>query len=80
MLALAGWTGFVVIIALAFSGVQAYLLRLLLGRMELIHAMRLTAIAAGMLMGHLLVRPQILVWSILFLWVGALVDAGEKSK
>ncbi|NMG43065.1 hypothetical protein GPA22_04890 [Aromatoleum toluvorans] len=78
--ALADWTGLVVLVALLFAGTLAYLLRFLLGRMEPIHALLLTALAAGMLMGHLLARPHVLVWPLLAVWVGTLVDAGERRS
>lgn len=77
---LAGWTGLVVLVALVFAGTLAYLLRFLLARMEPIHALLLTAFAAGMVMGHLLVRPHVLVWPLLVVWVGTLVDAGERGR
>ncbi|MCC4115634.1 hypothetical protein LLG90_09770 [Aromatoleum toluclasticum] len=76
----AGWTGLAVLVAVAFAGTLAYLLRFLLGRMEPIHALLLTALAAGMLMGHMLVRPHVLVWPILAVWVGRVLDAGESRR
>lgn len=78
--AVADWRGLVVLVALLFAGTLAYLLRFLLGRMEPIHALLLTALAAGMLMGHLLVRPHVLVWPLLAVWVGMLVHAGESGR
>lgn len=75
-----GWTGLVVLVALVFAGTLAYLLRFLLVRVEPIYALLLTAFAAGMLMGHLLVRPHVLVWPLLAVWVGALVNAGEYRR
>lgn len=78
--ALTDWAGLVVLVAMIFAGTLAYLLRFLLGRMEPIHALLLTALAAGMLMGHLLARPHVLVWPLLAVWVGTLVDAGERGR
>lgn len=77
---IAGWTGLVVLVALIFTGTLAYLLRFLLARMEPIHALLLTAFAASMLAAYMLVRPHILVWPLLAVWVGALVDAGERGR
>lgn len=75
----AGWAGLVVLVALVFAGTLAYLMRFLLARMEPVHALLFTAFAAGMMMSHLLARPHILVWPVLAVWVGTLVNAGEKG-
>jgi hypothetical protein len=77
---MAGWAGLVVVVALLFAGTLAYVTRFLLARMEPVHALLFTAFAASMLMSHLLARPHVLVWPLLAVWVGALVDAGEKGR
>ncbi|MCK2097707.1 hypothetical protein [Thauera aromatica] len=76
----AGWPGLVVGVVLVFAATLAYLTRFLLARMEPAHALLFTALAAGMLMGHLLARPHVLVWPLLALWVGALVNAVEDGR
>lgn len=76
----AGWTGLVVLVALMFAGTLAYLMRFLLARMEPAHALLFTAFAGSMLMEHLLARPHVLVWPLLAVWVGALVDAVENRR
>lgn len=76
----AGWAGLVALIALLFSGTLAYVMRFLLARMEPVHALLFTAVTASMLMGHLLVRPHVLGWLLLAMWVGTLVNAGEQGR
>jgi len=76
----AGWPGLVIGVALVFAATLAYVMRFLLARMEPVHALLFTALAAGMSMGHLLVRPHVLVWPLLALWVGALVNAVENGR
>ncbi|WP_143085964.1 hypothetical protein [Formivibrio citricus] len=76
----AGWAGLVVLVALVFAGTLAYVTRFLLARMEPVHALLFTAFAAGMMMSHLLARPHVLVWPVLAVWVGALVNAGEHGR
>jgi hypothetical protein len=75
-----GWAGLVALLALLFAGILAYLLRFLLARMEPVHALLFTALAAGMLMSHLLVRPHVIGWLLLAVWVGTLVNAGEYGR
>lgn len=76
----AGWSGLVVLTALSFAAALAYLNRFLLARMEPAHALLFPAFAAAMLFSHLLARPHVLVWPLLTVWVGTLVDAGEKGR
>jgi hypothetical protein len=76
----AGWMGLVVIVALVFAGTLAYVTRFLLSRMEPVHALLFTAFAAGMMMSHLLARPHVLAWPLIAVWVGTLVDAGERRR
>jgi hypothetical protein len=77
---MAGWGGLVVVVALLFAATLAYVTRFLLARMEPVHALLFTAFAASMLMSHLLARPHVLVWPLLAVWVGTLVNAGEKGR
>lgn len=76
----AGWAGLVVATALLFAGTLAYVMRFLLARMEPVHALLFTALTASMAMGHLLARPHILVWPLLAVWVGSLINAGEHGR
>ena len=77
---LAGWPGLVITATLAFAVTLAYLTRFLLARMEPIHALLLTALSVGMLAGHLLVRPHVLAWPLLALWIGTLVNSVEARR
>lgn len=76
----AGWTGLVVLVALLFAGTLAYLMRFLLARMDPADALLFTGFAGGMLLSHLLVRPHVLVWPLLAIWVGTLVNAVEGQR
>lgn len=76
----AGWAGLVTLIALLFAGTLAYVMRFLLARMEPVHALLFTAFTASMLMSHLLVRPHVLGWLLMAVWVGTLVNAGEQGR
>ena len=53
---LAGWSGLVVATALSFAATLAYLNRFLLARLEPLHALVLTGLAASLLAMHLLAR------------------------
>ena len=75
-----GWTGLVLTVGLSLSVTLAVLLRFLLGRVPPIYAVLFTALAYAGLSSHLLIRPHILVWPILVLWVTRLVNAVEKHQ
>jgi hypothetical protein len=75
-----GWAALTIATALVFAATLAYVLRFLLARMEPVHALLLTAFAASMLTGHLLARPHVFIWPLLAVWVGTLVNAGEKGS
>ena len=77
---LAGWSGLVVATALSFAATLAYLNRFLLARLEPLHALVLTGLAASLLAMHLLARPHIFVWPLLAVWVGTLVAASEQAR
>lgn len=76
----ANWTGLVTLVALVFSGTLAYMTRFFLRRMEPVYALLFTALAAAMMMGHLLVRPHIFGWALMAVWIGTLIDAGEERR
>lgn len=77
---IAGWAGLVVLTALVFACTLAYVMRFLLARMEPVHALLFTTLAASILIGHLLARPHVIAWCLLALWVGTLVNAGEQER
>ncbi|MES2017120.1 MAG: hypothetical protein V4484_11550 [Pseudomonadota bacterium] len=76
----AGWAGLTVAVALVLGATLAYLMRFLLARMEPVHALLLTAFAGAMLASHLLARPHVLIWPVLAVWVGTLVNAAEQES
>ena len=77
---IAGWAGLVFLAAACFAAALAYLLRFLLSRMEPLHALVLTFLAANMMFPSLLARPHALVWPLTAVWVGALVNASEQRR
>lgn len=76
----AGWSGLVFLGAVCLGATLAYLMRWLLARMEPLHALLLTLLAAMMMVPSLLVRPHMLVWPLTALWVGTLVRSSEEKR
>lgn len=76
----AGWSGLVFLGAACFGATLAYLMRFLLRRMEPLHALVLTALAAGMMLPYVIDRPHELVWPLTVIWVGGLAAACEESR
>lgn len=77
---LAGWGGLVFLAAAMFACTLAVVLRFLLARMEPVHALMFTVVAASMMLSHLAARPHVLMWPLLAVWVGSLTNAGEKGE
>lgn len=75
-----GWGGLVLLTAGCFAIVLTMLMRFLLARMEPIHALLFTGLAAGMLLTHVLARPHVMAWMWLALWVSTLVNAAESGR
>jgi hypothetical protein len=75
-----GWSALVIMAATCFAVTLAYLTRFLLARMEPVHALLFVGFAAGLLLTHLSVRPHVLTWPLLALWIGAQVDASESHR
>lgn len=73
-----GWGGLIALAAVCFGVTLAYLMRFLLARMQPLHALLFTFLAASMMLPSLLVRPHELVWPLTAVWVGTLVDANEQ--
>lgn len=76
----ASWPGLAVLASLLFAGTLAYMTRFLVDRMEPVHALLFTALAASLLLSHLLVRPHVLVWPLIAIWAGELVRAVEQRR
>ncbi len=76
----AGWSGLVFLGAVCFGATLAYLMRFLLRRMEPLHALLLSALAAGMMLPYVIDRPHELVWPLTAVWVGGLVGASEENR
>lgn len=75
-----GWTGLVLLAILVMASTLAYQLRHLLAYLEPIHALFFTALTYFALAGHLLVRPHVLAWPLLAIWVCQLVKAVENRR
>lgn len=76
----AGWSGLVFLGAVCLGATLAYLMRWLLARMEPLHALLLTLLAAMMMVPSLLVRPHVLVWPLTAIWVGTLARSSEEKR
>jgi hypothetical protein len=77
---LSGWSGLVFLGAVCFGSTIAYLQRFLLARMEPLHALQLTCLAALMMLPSLLARPHALVWPLTAVWVGGLIRSSETDR
>lgn len=75
-----GWSALVIMAATCFAITLAYVTRFLLARMEPVHALLFVGFAAALLLTHLSVRPHVLTWPLLAIWVGAQVDASESRR
>jgi hypothetical protein len=75
-----GWSAIVVLATMSYALTLALLTRFLLSRMEPVHALFFVGFAAGMMLTHLLVRPHVLAWPLMALWIGALVQASESRQ
>ena len=73
-----GWTALVLTTGLALAATLALLLRFLLKRTPPIYAIFFTALAYSALASHLLIRPHVLSWPLLVLWVSSLINSSEK--
>ena len=75
-----GWSALVIMAASCFAITLAYLTRFLLARMEPVHALLFVGFAAGLLLTHLSVRPHVLNWPLVAIWIGAQVNASESHR
>ena len=75
-----GWGGLQVLVASAFAATTALLARFLSRRLEPVHLLIGAALAAAMLWTHYLVRPHVLAWPLMALWVGSLAHAAEHRR
>jgi len=69
-----------VLVASAFAATMGLLARFLSSRMEPVHVISGAALAAALLWTHYLVRPHVLAWPMLALWVGSFADAAEARR
>ena len=72
-----GWGGLVLLAASCLGLSLALLTAFLQKHMPPIYALLFTALAFFALATHLLVRPHVLVWPLLVIWVGTLLHAAE---
>ena len=75
-----GWTGVVVITALAFATTMAMMTRALLRHLEPIYVILFVALATTMTFGHALARPHMLAMPILMAWTIGLVRAADANR
>ncbi|MFS8935005.1 hypothetical protein [Cupriavidus taiwanensis] len=75
-----GWTGPVLVTALAASVTLTVLLRFLLRYVEPLHAFTGAVLTFLTLVQHLLARPHTLAWPLMAIWAAHLVLAREQGK
>lgn len=78
--AAAGWSGVAALTAAAAGTALALLMRYLLRHLVAIHALFFVALAASLMLPHLLARPHALAAPLLVLWTVALVRAREAER
>jgi hypothetical protein len=77
---LAGWSGLVLLTAVAFAASLALLTRFLLRWAEPFSTLIATALGAALVLGHLLARPHLLALPLLVVWSGALLAARDTGS
>ena len=75
-----GWGGLVLLATGCLSITLAYLTHYLQGKMPPIYALLFVALTFFALSTHLLARPHVLVWPLLVVWAGSLMNAQEESR
>lgn len=76
----AEWPGLLLLAAVCFGATVAYVMRWLQARMEPLHAVLLTLLAASMMLPSLFARPHALVWPVTVVWVGTLVGCCDEDR
>jgi hypothetical protein len=76
----AGWRGLVLLAAVCFAGSMTLFTRFLLRYFEPFSALIAAILGAGLVLGHLLVRPHILALPLLVLWSGKLFAARDAGS
>ena len=74
-----GWAGLPALAVACYALTLAVLARFCLRRLEAVYAILLVALAAALMAGHGLVRPHILTWPLLAIWMCHLVDRVERG-
>src|SRR5216683_2908384 len=75
-----GWAALVMATALSIAAALAILLRALLKSLAPVHALIATALAAALVIPHVLARPHVLMLPILVWWAAALVAARSADR
>ena len=75
----AGWTGLVVLVSTCFSFTIVYLVRFLMKRVPPPYAILFAFMAMSAMVSHYTVRPHVLTWPIIAIWVGTLINASENK-
>jgi hypothetical protein len=74
-----GWSGPVLATAACFAASLALLARRLLPRLGPLPSLIATALAAALILPHLLARPHVLALPLLVIWSAAIIDARDKA-
>jgi len=75
-----GWMGPQLVMAAGFAMSIAYITRYLVRDIEPLYALLIVAVSVANLAPQLLVRPHVLAWVLLVIWVGSLVRAVERKE
>src|SRR6266851_3894273 len=75
-----GWAALVMATSLSIAAALAILLRALLRSLAPVHALIATALAAALVIPHVLARPHVLMLPILVCWAAALVAARSQDR
>src|SRR6266851_5613365 len=75
-----GWAALVMATSLSIAAALAILLRALLRSLAPVHALIATALAAALVIPHVLARPHVLMLPILVCWAAALVAARSEDR
>lgn len=75
-----GWGGLVLLATFCLSITLAYLMHYLQEKMPPIYALLFVAFTFFALSTHLLARPHVLVWPLLVIWAGSLMNAQEEGR
>ena len=76
----AGWTGPVVLAAIAIAATYALLARYLVARLSTSASLAFVCAALALSVPHLLARPHVLAMPFMVLWIGGMITAADRRE